>query len=155
MAAERKTKLGLGLVVLALVGGVAVGVWSTAALESRAYAQENATLTETMKQLDEAFRQVRRLIRDEASRDEALALLSQMQALAVRAKAMQPAMDGVPAEQQAARSQAYRLRMVQLVRAMLDAEAAVLESRHADAYEQLKAMQAIKMEGHQEFRIED
>ena len=114
---------------------------------------DKLVLVDLMYELDEAFGPMRRAVRDPEQAETALELLSRMQLIVIHAKVKSPPLDGIPAEQAAADVQAFRLRMLQLLSHLLEAERAVLQGRAEDAFEQVKKMMVVKREGHKKFGV--
>lgn len=142
-------------VALSVLAGV--GVWSVLP-DARAAepavaepAHAGPSLHTLMEEINSNFRKLRRQVRDEAKNADTLTLVVAMQQNTLQAKALTPNLAHMPDADPVAMGKAYRLRMVRLLEAMLQVEAALLENRNADAYELVKTLQTMKTEGHDEF----
>lgn len=113
-------------------------------------------LHETMEEMNELYRQVRRQGRRAPDNAETIDKLHQLATLALTAKGHLPAMVAdMPAAQQAELTATYRKMMNDLVTHLLAAENALLEGDNAAAWESILAANDVKGQGHELFIPED
>jgi soluble cytochrome b562 len=112
-------------------------------------------LADHMSAIDDAMRSLRRSMRDTAKDSETLATLTTMQQHIFAAKAMVPGKIAELAEpERIAQTKVYRASMAQLLAEVCLTEKLVLEGRNDDAYESLKKLNSLKMQGHETFKVD-
>lgn len=137
-----------------LIAGAAVFVPRPTPAAADAHGNED--LHETMEEMNDLYRQVRRQARDETKNADTADKLHELATLALAAKGHLPAMIGeMPEDQQAELSRTYRTMMNDLVTYLLAAENAVLAGDNAAAWDAVLSANEVKGEGHELFIPED
>jgi soluble cytochrome b562 len=106
-----------------------------------------------MQAMGRAFRTINTGVKDATMNAATLAALAEFQKGALEAKTgVPPMLAALPAEEKAAKTKEYKMDMVKLIRASLDAEDALLAGDNEKAATAVAAMAAAQTEGHAEFR---
>lgn len=145
-------------IALLLLVGLALGPQASPVLadEHEHEHEHGEGLGESMDQMNGLFRQVRRSARDASKNEETAEKLARLTALVIQGKDYPPHMiSQVPEDQRDELMRSYRLIMIELAQAFLNAEAAILEDRNDDAWEHLLEANEIKGRGHELFLPED
>ncbi len=149
------------VLLAAAVGGAATAGWSAGVFAAEeevvgeVSAEQGASLGQLMAQMSDDFRRLKRTVRDESQREEALSAVMAMQRAALAARLKEPTLVDVPEAEKQASLLDYRVRMIALSQTLLETEQAVLEGRTSDAFDAVKAMAIIQREGHEKFRVDE
>lgn len=113
------------------------------------------SLHDIMEQMNDHLKVLRRQVRETEKKQNTLERVRELQALAFEAKSMPPdAPDDLSDQARAEWSQKYRLQFIDVLHAMLDLESAVVKDEVMGAWEQIKKLNKLKLEGHSDFRAE-
>lgn len=151
---HRVVQLGLVGFCVVMLAGAGLLHQAAVAEEAEAEPQAQPTLGSLMDTLSAQFRELRRSVRREDQNQQTLTLLANMQQVTLQAKVMQPQLPDGETDQ-AAMMREYRLKMIELLHALLEAETSLLHGRNTEAMEAVMKMQTIQNEGHERFRIDD
>lgn len=114
-----------------------------------------ATLADHMSAIGEGMNSLRRSVRDAEKDTDTLATLTTMQQHIFAAKAMVPGKVGeLPEPDRTAQTKRYRASMAELLAEVCMTEKLVLEGRNADAFDQVKKLNSMKMQGHEAFKVD-
>ncbi len=112
-------------------------------------------LHDIMEQMNDHLKVLRRQVREPEKKPDTLERVRELQALAFEAKSMPPEAPSELSDQARADwSRQYRLRFIGVLHAMLDLESAVLKDEVMGAWDQIKKLNKLKLEGHADFRAE-
>lgn len=152
----RGSVLLLVLFALGLVISPGVGVSSVRADDDDAHA-EHDKLHDLMEELEDHYRQLRRQVRDASENADSAERVLAMQRMVIDARQETPdSVEQIADEQQrAAAMLSYRTRMIELHQQLLTLEAALISNDNAEAFEALKRVHAVRVRGHEDFRIDD
>jgi hypothetical protein len=111
-----------------------------------------ASLGSAMQDMDRAFRALQAEVADPAKLDQALKDIATMQRDAAISKTLTPpSVNRLADDKKAAATESYRLKMVGLMKALLDLEDAVASKKSDDVKKGLQAIEEIMKQGHAEF----
>lgn len=112
-------------------------------------------LNDHMEAIGDAMGSLRRSVRDPEQDASTLELITKMQTHVLAAKQMVPTkLAELPEAERTALVKKYRASMSDLLAEMCVAERLVLEGRNADAFESVKKLNSMKMQGHEAFKVE-
>ncbi len=142
------------VLALSLFGWLAQGGWQRAAADGDDH--EESPLYESMEAIDGPYRKLRRQIGDASKNTESLKLLATIQKGALAAMGMVPSKaETLPRSERAAFVLAYKRKMLELLGATLDVEAALLKPDNAAAKATYRKLGKLRREGHEAFQIEE
>ncbi len=117
--------------------------------------EEEAPITMEMEIINDHYRTLRRQARGNRFDDSTIGLLAEMQLAALNAMHMNfPKADALPEAEGKAMMIDYRRDMAAFIKALLDAEIALLEDRKEDAGEIIGNLGGMKADGHEKFHPE-
>jgi hypothetical protein len=138
----------IGLSLLLLVSAPAVPLLF-------AHDHEESPINMEMEIINDHYRTLRRQARGNRFDESTLGLLAEMQLAALNAMHMTfPKADALPQAERQTMIVDYRRDMAAFIKALLDAEIALLEDRKEDAGEIIGNLGAMKADGHEKFHPE-
>ncbi len=147
-------------VTSSLVGLLALCVLVTIPKSQPAGAAEHPgqppSLKDNMKAMNRAYRKLRKQISDPGQNVSSIQLLHTMQQELIKGFGIVPEKTAdIPIKQQGKFVLSYKRKMVELLTALLNAEAALLDGDNAAAQQQVGKLNQIKKEGHREFQKDE
>lgn len=116
-------------------------------------AHSNEELEDAMEHMERPYKQLKKHLKNPAERESCLKWIAEFQKYALQSKAVLPESIGdLPPEQRQKASDAYRTMMVNLLRATLDIEQALIEKDFDTAAKEFLTLEKLDIEGHKEFR---
>ena len=113
-------------------------------------------LEQSMETINQSYRLLRRQVSDQTKNQATIELLKKMQTSALMAATQAPPMaKKLPREKQGKFLLAYKRTMIELVTALLDIEAALLDADNTKAKQLFPKLSALKKKGHEMFKEEE